>query len=58
MLDVFMLGILVSLVKLMGMADVVFGPGLYAYTLLLFSFAAATARLEPHLLWDRLEWRS
>lgn len=58
MLDVFMLGILVSLVKLMGMADVVLGPGLYAYTLLIFFFAAATARLEPHLLWDRLEWWS
>ncbi len=58
MLDVFMLGVLVSLVKLMGMADVVFGPGLYAYTALIFFFAAATARLEPHLLWDRLEWRT
>ena len=58
MLDVFMLGVLVSLVKLMGMADVVFGPGLYAYTALIFFFAAATARLEPHLLWERLEWRA
>jgi len=55
MLDVFMLGVLVSLVKLMGMADVVFGPGIYAYTALIFFFAAATARLEPHLLWNRLE---
>lgn len=54
MLDVFMLGVLVALVKLAGMADVVLGPGLYAFTALIFFFAATMARLEPHLLWERL----
>ena len=55
MMDVFMLGVLVSLVKLAGMADVVLGPGLYAFTAPIFFFAAAMARLEPHMLWERLE---
>lgn len=54
MLDVFMLGILVSLVKLSGMADVVLGTGLYAFTALIFLFAASAARLELHLLWQRV----
>jgi paraquat-inducible protein A len=49
MMDVFLLG------KLVGMADVVPGPGLYAYTLLIFVTAAGTAKLEPHLMWQRLE---
>ncbi len=57
MMDVFMLGVLVALVKLAGMADVVLGAGLYAFTALIFFFAAAMARLEPHLLWERLERR-
>ncbi len=54
MLDVFMLGVLVALVKLAGMADVVLGTGLYAYVVLILFFAAATSRLEPQLLWERL----
>ena len=54
LLDVFMLGILVSLVKLSGMADVVLGTGLYAFTALIFLFAASAARLELHLLWQRV----
>ena len=54
MLDVFMLGILVSLVKLSGMADVVLGTGLYAFTALIFLFAAAAAKLDLHLLWRRI----
>ena len=55
MMDVFMLGVLVALVKLMGQASVVPGPGLYAFAVLIFVFAAAAARLEPRLLWERLE---
>lgn len=57
MLDVFMLGVLVALVKLAGMADVVLGTGLYAYVALIFFFAAASSRLEPHLLWEALGMR-
>ncbi len=55
MLDVFMLGILVSMVKLAGMANLVAGPGLYAFVPLIFFSAGLAASLEPRTLWDRLE---
>ncbi len=55
MLDVFMLGILVSMVKLAGMATLVAGPGLYAFVPLMLVSAATAASLETRLLWDRLE---
>jgi len=54
MLDVFMLGVLVSSVKLAGMADMVLGPALYAFAGLILVSAGAMAAFEPHLLWERL----
>jgi paraquat-inducible protein A len=54
MLDVFMLGVLVSFVKLAGMATMHMGPSLYAFVALIFVFAAAMANFEPQLLWQRL----
>jgi paraquat-inducible protein A len=54
MLDVFMLGVLVSFVKLAGMATMHMGPSLYAFVALIFVSAAATANFEPQLLWQRL----
>ncbi len=55
MLDVFMLGILVSMVKLAGMATLVAGPGLYAFVPLILVSAATATTLETRLLWDRLD---
>jgi paraquat-inducible protein A len=55
MLDVFMLGILVSMVKLASMAQIVVGPGLYAFAPLLVVSAGVAATLEPRLLWERWE---
>jgi paraquat-inducible protein A len=54
MLDVFMLGVLVSFVKLAGMATMHMGPSLYAFIALIFMYAAAAANFEPQLLWQRL----
>lgn len=54
MLDVFMLGVLVSFVKLAGMATIHIGLSLYAFIGLIFVAAAATAAFEPHLLWHKL----
>ncbi len=54
MLDVFMLGVLVSSVKLAGMAHMVMGPALYAFASLIVISAAAMSAFEPHLLWRRL----
>jgi paraquat-inducible protein A len=54
MLDVFMLGVLVSFVKLAGMATIHIGLSLYAFVGLIFVSAAATAALEPQLLWHKI----
>jgi paraquat-inducible protein A len=55
MMDVFLLGILVSLVKLVGLADVVVDMGFYAFFLLVVLYAATIASLEPHTLWEALK---
>ncbi len=54
MMEVFMLGILVSLVKLLGMAEIVPGIALWSFVLLIPVLAAANASLDHHLVWDRL----
>jgi paraquat-inducible protein A len=55
MMDVFLLGILVSLVKLVGLAEVVIDMGFYAFFLLVVLYAATIASLEPHTLWEALK---
>ncbi|MBL7180672.1 MAG: paraquat-inducible protein A [Desulfobacterales bacterium] len=55
MMEVFMLGILVSLVKLAKTATVVPGIALYAFVALIFVLAAASASLEPGVVWEKLE---
>jgi len=54
MMDVFMLGILVSIVKLVGLADVVIGTGFYAFAFLVVLYASTIASLETHTLWELL----
>ncbi len=54
MLDVFMLGVLVSFVKLAGMATMHVGLSLYAFVALILVSAAAMSSFEPGLLWQRL----
>ena len=54
MMDVFMLGILVSIVKLVGLADVVIGTGFYAFAFLVVLYAGTIASLETHTLWESL----
>ena len=54
MLDVFMLGVLVSFVKLAGMATMHMGLSLYAFVGLIVVTAAAMATFEPYFLWQRL----
>ena len=58
MMDVFLLGVLVALVKLVALASVFLGPGFYAFIALIFAYAAATASLEPHALWEALGEKS
>lgn len=53
MIEVFILGLLVSLVKLAGMANVEPGLALYSFGALLFLIAAAVASFEPRAIWAR-----
>lgn len=55
MMEVFLLGILVSVVKLAGMATVVPGLALYAFGALIFVMAAANASFDPRTVWRRAD---
>jgi paraquat-inducible protein A len=54
MMDVFMIGILVSVVKLTDMETIVPGTSLFAFVLLIFVLAAAQAALDPDVVWERV----
>lgn len=54
MIEVFMLGVLVSVAKLSHSATIVPGIALWAYAALMVLLAAATAAMNPHALWDRM----
>jgi paraquat-inducible protein A len=54
MMDVFMLGILVSVVKLSDMATIIPGTSLFAFGALIFILAAAQAALDPDIVWSRV----
>ena len=55
MVEVFLLGVLVSLLKLAKVADVHFGIGFWAFAALMICMAAAVAGIDRDELWDRLE---
>jgi paraquat-inducible protein A len=55
MMEVFMLGILVSIVKLAGMASMIPGISLFAFMVLIFVLAGSMASLDPHLVWEQIE---
>jgi paraquat-inducible protein A len=55
MMEVFMLGILVSVVKLAKMAKIVPGIAIFSFFALIVVLAAATVSLDPHAVWKRWE---
>ncbi len=55
MIEVFLLGVLVSLLKLGKVAEVHFGMGFWAFGVLMLCMAAAVAGIDRDELWDRLE---
>lgn len=55
MIEVFLLGVLVSLIKLGKLAELEFGVGFWAFGILMFCMAAAVAAIDKKELWDRLE---
>lgn len=54
MLEVFMLGILVALVKLGAMATIIPGIALFAFAILIIVMTAMFSVLEPQQVWQRL----
>lgn len=55
MTEIFMLGILVSLVKLAKLAEIIPGTSLWAFALLIFTSAAQISLLDSHEVWEALE---
>jgi paraquat-inducible protein A len=55
MVEVFVIGVLVSLVKIGAMATVILGVSFWAYIAFAFCFIAALTNLDRVLLWRRIE---
>jgi paraquat-inducible protein A len=56
MVEVMMLGILVSLIKIGDLATVIPGVGMFAAGALVVLIAAMTVSFDPHEVWQRVEW--
>jgi paraquat-inducible protein A len=56
MVEVMMLGVLVSLVKIADLATVIPGVGMFAVGALIFLFAAITTAFDPEKIWERVRW--
>ncbi|MCG8334264.1 MAG: paraquat-inducible protein A [Proteobacteria bacterium] len=54
MMDIFMLGILVSMVKVTAMAEVIVGPAFYAFMILIFVVSATKRAFDPSIIWSVL----
>jgi len=52
MAEVFMLGVLVSMVKLADLADIVPGIALWAFALMIPALAAAISAVDEHAVWE------
>ena len=55
MMEVFLIGILVALVKLADMADIVPGVALWAFAVLIPVLAGTLAALDPRVVWRHVE---
>ena len=54
MMEVFMLGILVAVVKLADMAEIVPGIALWSFALLILVLAGAIASFDPDVVWEQV----
>ena len=55
MVEVFVIGVIVSLVKLASMASVVLGISFWAYALFALSLTATLSSLDRAFVWDAIE---
>ena len=56
MVEVMMLGVLVSLVKIADLATVIPGVGMFSLGALIFLFTGITASFDPEKAWERIRW--
>jgi paraquat-inducible protein A len=54
MMEVFLIGILVALVKLGDMAEIVPGPAIWSFAILIVVLAGASVSLDPQAIWRRV----
>lgn len=57
MIEVYMLGMLVAIVKLSQLASIIIGPALYAFIALMLCLAATDSSIEPRDIWQRIRVR-
>jgi len=55
MLDVFLVGVLVSMVKLVKMGTIIPGTSLWAFVVLVFVMAAMQVTYNPHTVWEIID---
>ena len=55
MIEVFLIGIVVAITKLMGMASIVPGLALWSFALLMLVLAGAMSSFDPESVWERAE---
>lgn len=55
MMEVFLLGVLVSLLKLGNLATLMLGTSFWAFVALIICLTAALASIHPRELWDRID---
>ena len=56
MMEVFLIGIIVAIVKLVGMAQIVPGLALWSFALLIVTLSAAAANMDSQVVWNRVEY--
>ena len=57
MMEVFLIGILVAIVKLVGMAQIIPGVALGSFALLILTLAAASANMDSRVVWGHVEYQ-
>ena len=55
MLEAYMLGVLVAITKLSGMATIGLGTASYSCVALIVLTTAASSTMDPRFMWERLE---
>jgi len=55
MMDVYLLGVIVAVIKLADLATLVPGVAIYSFAALILTLAAADSALDPHAVWEKME---